>query len=79
MNDEELADFLHANLCRLNHTDDCAWGYENSPNYPADKWTHNLWLKRAKDVNHVMQDYGRSRSEYKLFFERLFLALKGLS
>lgn len=38
-----LAEMLHSKCCRLDHTDQCGWEYEDD----WTGWTHQQWLKKA--------------------------------
>ncbi len=46
-----LADTIHAQTCRLNHTDDCGWLYEKDSG--VDDWSgrdHARYLNKARKV-----------------------------
>lgn len=47
----DLASLLHDMRCKLSHTDQCSWGYENDPRRDGGPWaqpTHQWWLALAE-------------------------------
>jgi len=45
-----LATVLHKQFCQRNHTEDCAWFYENERENPWEEKEHKVWLKKAYNV-----------------------------
>lgn len=57
--DTRLAAELHRLQCRWNHTDGCAWFYEESDSFPVETWraaSHTRWLKKARGVMAELPD-----------------------
>jgi len=55
---EQLADFLHANLCKYNHTDGCGWYYEMKNG--IDNWSgpdHQKYLAKANRITDICQKH----------------------
>jgi len=40
---KQLATLLHEKLCRWNHTDGCAWEYDED----WERWDRKVWLDKA--------------------------------
>lgn len=45
-----LAEYFHDRDCQASYTDQCAWVYENSPNYRGAKHSHEHWASRVPEL-----------------------------
>jgi DNA-binding protein H-NS len=49
----KLAERAHELFCQYNHTDGCAWGYEEDkkdPNITWETFSHKYWLEKIEEA-----------------------------
>ena len=55
--EEQLAEFLHSNLCHYNHIEECGWSYEIKNG--VHNWNgceHKRYLEKAKKMLEITED-----------------------
>jgi hypothetical protein len=66
--DQQLAETLHARLCRWNHTDGCSWGYETWQELGSTK---KDWLDKARRLQAFLKDNNIKEKDILYFVECL--------
>lgn len=76
--EQELAEFLHENMCRFNHNDGCSWEYENCDPFVWNGFSHKKYLHSATLMINLVHNKNLNFLSDTEFLKRIIFIIRDI-